>query len=195
MEAAFYTPCPDSDYDGIIDCEESFLGTDWTAADTDADGLDDAYELAMPGCNPTIGNGDDGDGFSTTAEDREGTSPCIWDSGGWGCVNGPLRVPGCDVDSDGDGCADAWELGPTAGWGGRRDPQNPWDFFEVPDVNGQRDGSNSSVWDILWLATRFGARGSVIGAQSAPNSAFTGARTKRRTLRSAGWRDHDARYR
>jgi hypothetical protein len=32
-------------------------------------------------------------------------------------------------DMDGDGCTDAQELGPDERLGGRRDPANPWDYF------------------------------------------------------------------
>jgi len=36
------------------------------------------------------------------------------------------------IDSDGDGCSDQEELGPNQNLGGRRDPHNFWDFFDVP---------------------------------------------------------------
>jgi YVTN family beta-propeller protein len=38
----------------------------------------------------------------------------------------------CDSDDDNDGCSDSEELGSTAALGGRRDPLNKWDFFDVP---------------------------------------------------------------
>jgi DNA-binding beta-propeller fold protein YncE len=40
--------------------------------------------------------------------------------------------PASTVDSDGDGCPDANELGTDPKLGGARDPSNAWDFFDVP---------------------------------------------------------------
>src|SRR5206468_1945912 len=36
------------------------------------------------------------------------------------------------LDSDGDGCPDARELGPDWHTGGQRDPMDQWDFYDVP---------------------------------------------------------------
>ncbi len=54
-------------------------------------------------------------------------------------------------DSDGDGCANVEEFGSDAGVGGRRNPLNPWDFY---DVNG--DGIVNVFGDILPVANAFG---------------------------------------
>ncbi|MDP3768751.1 MAG: flexitail domain-containing putative surface protein [Dehalococcoidia bacterium] len=43
----------------------------------------------------------------------------------------PADPPLPQVDSDGDGCPDQAELGPDETLGGRRDPTNPWDFYDV----------------------------------------------------------------
>lgn len=45
-----------------------------------------------------------------------------------------LRAAGTPlpIDSDGDGCSDAEEMGSDAMQGGGRDPQNPYDFFDTP---------------------------------------------------------------
>jgi hypothetical protein len=56
-----------------------------------------------------------------------------------------------EPDSDGDSCADARELGPDEQLGGRRDPNNPWDFY---DVDG--DGIVTVAGDILAVAAAFG---------------------------------------
>ena len=56
-EIAFYAACPDRDNDTLTDCFESFLGTDASSADTDGDGLLDAYERDTPGCDPLVYNG------------------------------------------------------------------------------------------------------------------------------------------
>lgn len=55
------------------------------------------------------------------------------------------------TDTDGDGCNDDRELGPNEQAGGRRDPQNPYDFY---DMNGDRQ--ITVVGDILAVARGFG---------------------------------------
>ncbi|OGO49970.1 MAG: hypothetical protein A2148_07675 [Chloroflexi bacterium RBG_16_68_14] len=57
-----------------------------------------------------------------------------------------------DFDKDGDGCTTRRELGPDERLGGRRDPNNPWDFY---DTNGDRriDAPN----DILGVMLRYSA--------------------------------------
>src|SRR3990170_5888734 len=67
-----------------------------------------------------------------------------------------IPVPG--TDTDGDGCSDGKELGDDATRGGRRDPNNGWDFFDTPDSAGARD-SVISGGDIARLVSRFGTRG------------------------------------
>ena len=42
----------------------------------------------------------------------------------------PWATPG--QDADGDGCPDLRELGADWHTGGQRDPNNVWDFFDVP---------------------------------------------------------------
>ena len=76
-EIAFYAACPDRDNDTLTDCFESFLGTDASSADTDGDGLLDAYERDTPGCDPLVYN-DDGDGIPSQEEVLAGTNPCFW---------------------------------------------------------------------------------------------------------------------
>jgi glucose/arabinose dehydrogenase len=49
-------------------------------------------------------------------------------------------------DSDGDGCADARELGPDRALGGQRDPDNPYDFY---DVNGDGRVTMSDVTAVI----------------------------------------------
>ncbi len=49
-------------------------------------------------------------------------------------------------DSDGDGCTDAKELGTDPVLGGDRNPNDPWDFY---DVNGDKRIDLSDVLDIL----------------------------------------------
>jgi hypothetical protein len=77
---------------------------------------------------------------------------------GEGCTG-----PACAIDSDGDGCSDAAEAQAAPGSetsGGRRDPGNPWDFFDVPaGAPPARDGI-VSVADLVAVIERFGSSGS-----------------------------------
>lgn len=56
------------------------------------------------------------------------------------------------TDTDGDGCDDERELGASALIGGRRNPQNPYDFY---DVNGDRVVTAGA--DVLSVARAFGS--------------------------------------
>jgi hypothetical protein len=101
-------------------------------------------------------------GFSSLALDGSGM-PVI---GYWG--DGDLKVFRCTTlacndkplaaDSDGDGCTDAQELGTNEELGGRRNPLNPYDFYDT-DGNGTVD----LFIDIFAVA---GAYGALYGAPS-----------------------------
>lgn len=156
QDVAFYAACPDGDGDTLTDCRETFLETDPSSADTDGDGLNDGYERTTQECDPLVYN-DDLDGVAGPAEILGGTNPCVWDTGAIGCTNGEWHHPDCDVDSDGDSCPDAWELGPDPRLGGQRDPHNPWDFYDPPGNNNVRD-KKVNLFDILAVVMRFGAR-------------------------------------
>jgi len=59
-------------------------------------------------------------------------------------------------DTDCDGCSDAEELGSNPALGGTRDPNNPWDFYDVPVPSafdggtlGDRDQAVSMLNDVL----------------------------------------------
>lgn len=132
------------------DWNHNGLGDACEDPDIDHDGMSNAYELATPGCDPYVYT-DDGDGLSTASELASGkTNPCVWDSGAWGCSHAPIHNPQCDVDTDGDGCKDAWELGPDAAYGGQRNPINPWDYF---NPTGDRQ---NRVDDIALVASLYG---------------------------------------
>lgn len=68
------------------------------------------------------------------------------------CASDPDLCDG--VDTDGDGCTDAEEMGPDAQFGGRRDPANFWDFYDTPNAAGVRDGSIDLPNDILSVVLR-----------------------------------------
>ena len=83
--------------------------------------------------------------------------------GAQGCLDTPTPLPSCGLDTDGDGCPDAYELGPDPTRGGHRDPNNFWDFYDVwtlPDPVHQpnlwvRDRV-VGIQDVLGVAKRFG---------------------------------------
>jgi len=69
------------------------------------------------------------------------------------CYSNPVDTIVLGPDSDGDGCADVTELETAPGsefHGGRRDPTNPYDYF-----NPTRDGQNR-IDDVLIVAARYG---------------------------------------
>lgn len=120
--------------------------------DTDRDGHGDA-------CDPD----DDNDGLADTVETNTGVFVSPSDTG-----TNPLVV-----DSDDDGCADGTELGASPAAGGRRDPNDPWDFYDVPapalrlGYTGQaRDGGISLGQDVLALL-RYSGLSSTAPAYSA----------------------------
>ncbi|MCI0855079.1 MAG: hypothetical protein J4N98_00205 [Chloroflexi bacterium] len=73
----------------------------------------------------------------------------------------PANPEACvDLDTDGDGCTDAEELGPDEQLGGRRDPENFWDFYDTPNQNNDRDGEIDLPNDILSILRRINANDS-----------------------------------
>ncbi len=61
------------------------------------------------------------------------------------------------TDSDGDGCTDFAELGSNPVAGGGRDPTNYWDFYDVPTLDGGRDGDIALLTDLLGVVRRLGS--------------------------------------
>lgn len=61
-------------------------------------------------------------------------------------------------DSDRDGCTDGQELGPNAAFGGQRNPNKFWDFFDTPDALNGRDAI-VSAGDLQRVVARFGTNG------------------------------------
>ena len=74
-----------------------------------------------------------GSSITATATGPEGTSEFSL------CFDIPLD-PGDDQDLD--GCQNAEEIGPDEGQGGQRDPENPWDFY---DVNGTQKVDSADI--------------------------------------------------
>lgn len=71
---------------------------------------------------------------------------------------GPQAAPASAklLDSDGDGCTDAQEFGPQVSLGGQRNPNNFWDFFDVPVGELPRNQA-VDAFDIGAVVLRFGA--------------------------------------
>ncbi len=93
-----------------------------------------------------------------TASPTATSSPTPKDPGG--DTDGDTVTNDIDLDDDNDGCADVQELGLNAALGGRRDPHNFWDFYDVPTGAGlTRDGSVSGP-DIFAVIGRFNTTGS-----------------------------------
>jgi hypothetical protein len=81
--------------------------------------------------NDVLINGDaDGDGLTIGAERYFGTDPLV-------------------ADTDGDGCSDGREVGPTRQAGGQRNPLDPWDYFN-PTHNGK-----NRIDDVLLVVHQF----------------------------------------
>ena len=116
--------------------------------DADGDGMPDVFEKAHPCLDqsvPDAGVDDDGDSLSNITEYQLGTDPCVSDTDGDGLSDGDelAGVTGAkaalgtfitdplDADTDGDGCTDGAEVGSDERQGGRRDPLNPDDFYDV----------------------------------------------------------------
>jgi hypothetical protein len=78
------------------------------------------------------------------------------------CKESFLDTSAFAQDTDGDGCADALELGPLPQFGGGRNPLNFWDFYDTPDRTGYRNRT-VSLSDLSEVASRFGARGDPAG--------------------------------
>jgi len=77
---------PDTDNDGLMDSQESSLGTDPNNPDTDNDGLNDGAEVNIHGTNPLKAD-TDGDGVDDNTEIASGTNPLIADSDGDGVAD------------------------------------------------------------------------------------------------------------
>ena len=114
----------DFDGDGIPSDAESAFGTDPFLNDTDADGLNDSYELMITGLDPLVGDTDgdgtadgeddlDADTLTNLNEQEAGTDPLVNDTDGDGLVDGrevTLKTNPLKPDSDADGLADNREI-------------------------------------------------------------------------------------
>jgi dipeptidyl aminopeptidase/acylaminoacyl peptidase len=73
------------------------------------------------------------------------------------------RSSGPGADFDLDGCIDAKEAGPNQALGGRRNPQNFWDFFDVPTGPSLVRNKAVAAPDFNAVLQRFGANDSGAG--------------------------------
>jgi hypothetical protein len=120
----------DTDQDGLADSAETNIGSTSNDSDSDNDGISDGLEFALYGSSPLLTD-TDGDGLSDPAEiGTYHTSPAL-------------------RDTDGDRCPENKEIGPDQSQGGRRDPLNPYDYF-----NPTHDGMNR-IDDVLAVVHQF----------------------------------------
>src|SRR3989344_289442 len=134
-------PDPDTDNDGLSNCEESGFGTDPTNPDSDSDGLIDGTEVNTYFTNP-LKPDTDGDGLKDGEEvNTYKTNPLVF-------------------DTDKDGCSDGEEIGPDKTKGGKRNPLNPYDFYDITNstgILGKKDDAVTGV-DLSLLLRWGGAR-------------------------------------
>jgi len=96
---------------------------------------------------------------STILADLPGNAQPHTDQGATVTVLDPL------ADSDGDGCSNQEELGSNPALGGQRDPDNFWDFYDVPVPShyasgggGTRDKAIGVTTDVVALLTYVGSQ-------------------------------------
>ncbi|MGB6837471.1 MAG: flexitail domain-containing putative surface protein, partial [Dehalococcoidia bacterium] len=75
---------------------------------------------------------DPGNGVTTPRVDALGAVECILPGATPTATPFGENCNGTEPDADCDGCSDAEELGSNPTLGGTRDPNNPWDFYDVP---------------------------------------------------------------
>jgi hypothetical protein len=155
VQATYASPAVygvNNDGDGLLDEDSS-----------DDDG-DHAYDE-----DPIDGSNNDTDAFVNEDPALAQCTPALCDDDGDGAIDeDPACLPlvptlpiGACVrsisitiyaDTDGDGCSDEQELGPNELLGGRRNPQNPYDFY---DVNG--DLVVTVAADVLSVGRAYGS--------------------------------------
>ena len=72
-------------------------------------------------------------------------------------VTPPSGRGAVENDTDGDGCSDGEELGPLAVDGGRRDPNDFWDVYDVPTGQPVLRDRSMSIGDVGAVVARFGS--------------------------------------
>ena len=134
----------DTDGDGLTDAYEATLGTNPLLADSDGDGLGDGVEVNPAHTNPLLIDSD-GDGLGDALEyNTLHTNPNAADSDGDGLSDSQELALGSNplvADTDGDGIADGAEVG--------ADPAHPVDTDGdgIPDLleSGTADADSDSI--------------------------------------------------
>lgn len=163
----------DLDVDGLANAEEYAVETEPLTADTDADGLDDGFEVLVMGTDPLVADSDDdgtldgqedpdGDGLTNAAEEDANTDPTLADGDGDGLAD-PDELDGetdpLDFDTDNDSLEDGDELQPAFG----TDPLNP-------DSDGDGIPDGNETYTTVVRNQSLGIRVGMIGAGNASKS-------------------------
>jgi hypothetical protein len=102
----------DVDEDGLTNEREQTIGSNFTNADTDGDGLSDGDEVNVHGTDPTLNDTDD-DELLDGVEVERGSNPTVADTDDDGLEDGREVDLGTDptvADTDGDGLEDRREV-------------------------------------------------------------------------------------
>jgi hypothetical protein len=127
-------PFPDSDGDGLNDCEEAVEGTDPYLQDTDGDGLSDQLEV-LRGVYPLVDDrlfDTDGDGMLNGLELEQGTDPNVNDSAAAVTYAYTLSV-NADGANGSDGGGAVVLLEPT--------PPFPYPGVDIEAISGSKPGT------------------------------------------------------
>ena len=170
-KGTLFTKVPwNSDYRYIQLTHNGNFLTKMDLLDSDSDGVPNVVDNCPSNYNP-LQSDFDKDGLADACDPNPSTygiydtdSDGITDAGEVYGVTLPAGVKSLDdttvvytnprnSDTDGDGCSDGKELGPDQLMGGRRDPTNPWDFFDPykdPD-----DPGDQSISDIVAVVNQY----------------------------------------
>jgi CSLREA domain-containing protein len=129
--------CSDPDHDGLMDGDVSWEAMARTMCVPISGRVDPDGKANFPDCDdldvngqPVYENDADHDGLIGRL-DNDSDNDWVLD----GVEFKELGTSAVNPDTDGDGCAEGEELGSNPVLGGQRNPLNPWDFYDISDIN------------------------------------------------------------